>query len=82
MVFANIQIWLINSINNSNKFTSESRFCKNYLFFKCFTLYFLYNCFQINKDKEIENTLTRNSNIPEELGRISYILSDKTGTLT
>lgn len=36
---------------------------------------------QINNDKEI-NAVTRNSQIPEELGRIGYIFSDKTGTLT
>ncbi len=35
--------------------------------------------YKINIDQRIEGTITRNSNIPESLGRISYLLTDKTG---
>lgn len=42
----------------------------------------LYYSLVINNDKDIAGAIARNSNIPEELGRIHYLLSDKTGTLT
>ncbi|VDP01320.1 unnamed protein product [Soboliphyme baturini] len=38
--------------------------------------------FLISRDKQIAGTLVRSSTIPEELGRISFLLCDKTGTLT
>ena len=36
----------------------------------------------IHHDQEMEGAVVRTSTIPEDLGRIEYLLSDKTGTLT
>ncbi|KAK8169510.1 phospholipid-translocating P-type ATPase-like protein [Phyllosticta citrichinensis] len=36
----------------------------------------------IERDQDIPGTVVRTSTIPEDLGRIEYLLSDKTGTLT
>jgi phospholipid-translocating ATPase len=36
----------------------------------------------ISRDQKIPGSVARSSTIPEELGRISYLFTDKTGTLT
>jgi len=38
--------------------------------------------FKISNDPNIPGTIARNSTIPEELGRIQFLFTDKTGTLT
>ena len=42
----------------------------------------IFYAWAIGRDKDIPGTQARSTTIPEELGRVSYLLSDKTGTLT
>jgi hypothetical protein len=38
--------------------------------------------YQIEHDNDIAGAVVRTSTIPEELGRIEYLFTDKTGTIT
>jgi phospholipid-translocating ATPase len=40
------------------------------------------NSYILNRNKHVKEIIVRNSQIPEELGRVELIFSDKTGTLT
>lgn len=37
---------------------------------------------RIGNDEQIQGAIIRNSNLPEELGRVHFLFTDKTGTLT
>lgn len=41
-----------------------------------------YTMFIERDDEKMPGCMVRNSNLPEELGRVEYLLTDKTGTLT
>jgi len=42
----------------------------------------VYYSYLIYTDEDMAGTIPRNSTIPEELGRVQFLLTDKTGTLT
>ena len=42
----------------------------------------VYYSMMMYQDEDMPGTIPRNSTIPEELGRIQFLLTDKTGTLT